>query len=100
DYICVNKVAELLEIKAEKDGITIGGSATVTHVMEFLKSLEEKATKNQKIQISELLHQLKNFAGPQLRNVASIAGNLITNHPPTELAPYWAGLVCIFYIWK
>jgi hypothetical protein len=44
--------------------------------------------------LSAILENIRWFAGTHIRNVAAIAGNIVTASPISDLNPVWVALVC------
>ena len=91
-------VPDLLEVTAldgpgngngPEGAVAIGAAVTLTGVMEALAAevaaLPPHATSTHRA----VLGQLKWFAGSQIRNVATIAGNIATGSPISDLNPIW-----------
>ena len=69
-----------------KKGLRIGASVTINNLRMFIKSLEANGQDG----ITGLLaiyHMLTWFASNQIRNVACVAGNIITASPISDLNP-------------
>ncbi|KEY69694.1 hypothetical protein S7711_03180 [Stachybotrys chartarum IBT 7711] len=89
--VFVGDIAELRQYKFKDDHLEIGGNVILTD----LESLCEQAIKHYghaRAQVFEaMLKQLKYFAGRQIRNVGTPAGNLVTASPISDLNPvFWA----------
>lgn len=67
-------------------GIEIGATTTLADVEKFLKSAISKNFERSKVleAIKDMLHW---FAGTQVRNVASLVGNIMTASPISDLNP-------------
>lgn len=80
-------VYEMTEIYVTNTGIHVGASVTLNDLDEFLKRQLKELPRYQTqifVAISEMLQW---FAGQQIRNVASIGGNLMTSSPISDLNP-------------
>ncbi|CAM1510465.1 Fc.00g008000.m01.CDS01 [Cosmosporella sp. VM-42] len=89
--VYVGDIAELRQYEFKDEYIEIGGNVVLTD----LEGICEKAIEHYGIargQIFEgMLKQLKYFAGRQIRNVGTPAGNLVTASPISDLNPVlWA----------
>ncbi|KAL4716333.1 hypothetical protein ACJJTC_006695 [Scirpophaga incertulas] len=79
-------VHELMTCQAYSDKVVVGAAYTLTDLYDFLqeiileKPVQSKTLKSMK----DMLHW---FAGNQVRNVASLAGNIITASPISDLNP-------------
>jgi xanthine dehydrogenase/oxidase len=84
-----------VKIHIREDGIEIGVGTTLTKLVEFFKHHMQKLPEHQKRGPAAIINQLKYFAGTQIRNVATIGGNIATASPTSDLNPVWAALVFI-----
>lgn len=89
--VFVGDIPKLRQYEFKGDHIEIGGNVVLTD----LESICEEAIKHYglaKGQVFEgMLKQLKYFAGRQIRNVGTPAGNLVTASPISDLNPVFWG---------
>lgn len=89
--VFVGDIAELRQYKFEEDFVEIGGNITLTD----LEHLAEEAVKHYGEQrgqpFAAINKQIKYFAGRQIRNVGTPAGNLATASPISDLNPVFLG---------
>jgi xanthine dehydrogenase/oxidase len=85
--VFVGDIPELRQFKFEDDHVEIGGNITLTD-LEFL-SLDAVAHYGEKRgqPFAAINKQIKYFAGRQIRNVGTPAGNLATASPISDLNP-------------
>lgn len=82
-----NVIPELCNITFENAGIKFGSAVTLTNVENLLKH-QIKVQPQYKTRIfAALVDMLHWFAGQQIRNVASLGGNIITGSPISDLNP-------------
>lgn len=85
--VFVGDIADLRQYSLNDDHLEIGGNITLTD----LENVCQEAIKHYgeaRGQIFEAVHkQLKYFAGRQIRNVGTPAGNLVTASPISDLNP-------------
>lgn len=85
--VFVGDIAELRQYSFKEDHLEIGGNVTLTD----LESIAKQAIKHygpEKGQVfAGVYKQLKYFAGRQIRNVGTPAGNLATASPISDLNP-------------
>ncbi len=76
NLICLSDIKELNSIKHLKDKIVLGGAVIIENFMESIRS-----------NIPEIIEILQRFGSPQIRNQATIGGNLCTSSPIGDIAP-------------
>lgn len=81
-----SNIEELNYCRLNKDGIVVGAALTLSELQIFLENHVAELLDKGKIYeaILEMLHW---FAGNQVRNVASLVGNIITASPISDLNP-------------
>jgi xanthine dehydrogenase/oxidase len=96
--IFVGDIPELRECTFEQEGAFIGANTTLTTVDEAMQ-IAIKAYGTEKSQPFEVVRkQLRYFAGRQVKNVATPAGNIATGSPISDLNPAWMALgATLFY---
>ncbi|XP_063893712.1 xanthine dehydrogenase [Helicoverpa armigera] len=79
-------ISEMNNCRVSDQGIVIGATTTLNELSSFLQNqIDENPTKAKVYAaIKEMLHW---FAGDQIRNVASLVGNIITASPISDLNP-------------
>ncbi|PSC76668.1 Xanthine dehydrogenase [Micractinium conductrix] len=82
-------VLEMNAIEADAEGLHIGGSVTLTKLMETCKGLIAKLPTHQTSTLRAVVEQLRWFAGPPIRNAAALGGNICTASPISDLNPLW-----------
>jgi xanthine dehydrogenase/oxidase len=85
--VFVGDIAELRGFKFEEDHIELGGNVTLTDVEEIMKEAIEHYGPARGQPFAAILKQLRYFAGRQIRNVGTPAGNLATASPISDLNP-------------
>ncbi|CAF1173308.1 unnamed protein product [Rotaria sordida] len=82
--IAITHIKELQEIKRTKDSIYLGAGVTFTRLKAKLIELNDNDNNGF---CQALLDQLKHFASTQIRNVASLGGNIIAASPISDINP-------------
>ncbi|KAJ1372162.1 hypothetical protein KIN20_034243 [Parelaphostrongylus tenuis] len=83
------QVADLHEVRQESTGIYMGTGLSLTEVDNCLEHYMKKLPA-QRCGVFEAVHEILHwFAGKHVRNVASIAGNLVTASPISDMNPIW-----------
>ena len=91
----VSQVPELLQLQLingdsdnDSGALVIGGAVTVARVLEFCKkSFHDKDNSDNTRGWRCLVEMMNWFASHQIRNVATVAGNLVTASPIADLNP-------------
>ncbi|CAN6312206.1 unnamed protein product [Urochloa humidicola] len=96
--ISVTHVPELNALKVKEDGIYIGSAVRLAQLQNFLKKVIAERNLPETSSIQAIVRQLKWFAGTQIRNVASVGGNICTASPISDLNPLWMAIGAQFQI--
>ena len=75
--ICLSRVAELAEIVADYDSLTIGSATTWTQILSYTDTW-----------FPEFSKVLLRFGSPQIRNFGTIGGNLANASPIADSIPF------------
>ncbi|XP_077292706.1 xanthine dehydrogenase-like isoform X2 [Arctopsyche grandis] len=92
------QVEELKEIQITDTGVTVGASVTLTDLENSMKNVIRCFPIHKTRIYKEIVDMLYWFAGKQIRNVASVGGNIMTGSPISDLNPIFmaAGVVLNF----
>jgi xanthine dehydrogenase/oxidase len=77
------------------DGVLVGASVTLTHLLNYFTQLISSLPSHQTGVIKAVIDMLKMFAGYQIRNVSSLAGNIITASPISDMNPILLATGCV-----
>lgn len=89
--VFVGDIAELRQYEFKEDHIEIGGNVVLTDLEGICKKAIEHYGHGRGQVFENIMKQLKFFAGRQIRNVGTPAGNLATASPISDLNPaLWA----------
>ncbi|XP_035831148.1 xanthine dehydrogenase 1-like [Helianthus annuus] len=88
-FISVTHVPELNILTVDHDGIEIGAGVRLSELQNFLKKVIEERPVYETSSCKAIVEQIKWFAGTQIRNVASVGGNICTASPISDLNPLW-----------
>jgi xanthine dehydrogenase/oxidase len=80
-------VPELNAAAVEAGGVRFGAAATLTRVLEVARAAAASAPRARGAALRALAEQLRWFAGPPVRNAASLGGNIATASPISDLNP-------------
>ncbi|XP_067617387.1 LOW QUALITY PROTEIN: xanthine dehydrogenase-like [Eurosta solidaginis] len=81
------KVPELNEIRELKDSILFGSAVTLMDIEDYLRERIEKLPEQETRFFRCAVKMLHYFAGKQIRNVASLGGNIMTGSPISDMNP-------------
>uniref|UniRef100_A0A674CL42 Aldehyde oxidase 6 n=1 Tax=Salmo trutta TaxID=8032 RepID=A0A674CL42_SALTR len=95
--ISPTRVQELFEVTKTPQGVCIGAGCSLSVVKALLEGLVQEIPEEKTEIYRSLLQQLGNLGGQQIRNVASIGGNIVSAYPNSDLNPVFAaGNLTIF----
>lgn len=80
------------------EGLQVGASVTLTRFMNMLKLMVKERPAVETRTYKAMYEQLRWFAGPPIRNTASIGGNIATGSPISDLNPLYMAAGAIFYV--
>ncbi len=87
NFISPVLVRELNEVKTVENGIQIGASVDLSSIEKVLKNQIETLPGHETKIYKAIIEMLHYFGGKQIRNVASIGGNIMTASPISDLNP-------------
>jgi xanthine dehydrogenase/oxidase len=85
--VYVGDIAELRQYTFAEGYIEIGGNVSLTDIEELMKEAIDHYGRKKSLPFAAILKQLRYFAGRQIRNVGTPAGNLATASPISDLNP-------------
>ncbi|XP_022988003.1 xanthine dehydrogenase 1-like isoform X2 [Cucurbita maxima] len=94
----VMHVPELNMINVKDDGIEIGAAVRLSELLSVLRKVTAEHAMHETSFCKAFIEQLKWFAGTQIRNVASVGGNICTASPISDLNPLWMATRAKFVI--
>ncbi|KAF5279180.1 hypothetical protein FQR65_LT03427 [Abscondita terminalis] len=83
--ICPVLVEEMTVLNSAENGVSIGASVTLENLIAFLNVQIDTKPKFKTRIFASIIKMLHWFAGRQIRNVASLAGNIMTGSPISDL---------------
>ena len=78
--------------------LQIGGAVSLTRIMNACKALQKTRAPHEAPPLKAICDQLQWFAGVQIRNVATLAGNIVTGSPISDLNPVWVAMGVTFVV--
>lgn len=98
-FIFPSDIVELKSLAIKNNGVSFGGCMTIANFQKHMLKFVDPATSTFKpYQVrgfQALLDNVQWFAGHQIRNVAAIAGNVVTASPISDLNPIFVAMVCL-----
>lgn len=88
--IMPNQIPEMNEIIHRDNGVEFGASVTLMQINDTLQQLVDELPEHQTRLYRAIIDMLHYFAGKQIRNVASIGGNIMTGSPISDLVPIFS----------
>ncbi|XP_062098916.1 xanthine dehydrogenase 1-like [Humulus lupulus] len=96
--ICVTHVPELNTLNVTDSGIEIGAAVRLSELMKVFRKVIAKRAAHETSSCKAFVEQLKWFGGTQIKNVASVGGNICTASPISDLNPLWMVSRAVFQI--
>ncbi|CAH8353203.1 unnamed protein product [Eruca vesicaria subsp. sativa] len=87
--ISVGQVPELNTVVVNDSGVEFGSSLRLSQLLRLFRKVVKERPAHETSACKAFIEQLKWFAGTQIRNVASIGGNICTASPISDLNPLW-----------
>ncbi|XP_013611862.1 PREDICTED: xanthine dehydrogenase 1-like [Brassica oleracea var. oleracea] len=87
--IYVGQVPELNTVNVNDIGVEIGSALTLSELLRLFRNVVKERPAHETSACKAFIEQLKWFAGTQIRNVASVGGNICTASPISDLNPLW-----------
>lgn len=82
-----SRIPEMNEITISDDGVIFGSSVTLMTIDHTLTKLSQELPEPKTRLFRGIVNMLHYFAGKQIRNVASIGGNIMTGSPISDMIP-------------
>lgn len=93
NLIYISDIPDFKKIEIKQDKIIVGSLVTLSKLEERLKELCSQYPEWKVRSFQAILDNLQWFAGHQIRNVATWAGNVATASPISDLNPIFSALV-------
>lgn len=87
--ISVTHVPELNVLNVKDDGLEIGAAVRLTELLKTFRTVVTERPAHETSSCKAFIEQIKWFAGTQIKNVASVGGNICTASPISDLNPLW-----------
>ncbi|KAG7463843.1 hypothetical protein MATL_G00180940 [Megalops atlanticus] len=92
--ISPGRVLELRAIKRGKSGVTVGAACSLSTVKDELERAVQELDQEKSKVYQALLQTLRCLAGKQIRNMATIGGNILSANPKYDLNSILAAADC------
>ena len=79
-------------------GLRVGAAITLTKLMRTMKQLVAERPKHETRTFQAMGEQMKYFAGNQIRNTASVGGNICNASPISDLNPIYMSTGSVFTV--
>ncbi|KAL7174122.1 hypothetical protein ACSBR2_033390 [Camellia fascicularis] len=96
--VCVACVPELNKLSIKDDGLEIGAAVRLSELLKVFRKANKERTDHETSSCKAFIEQIKWFAGTQIKNVASVGGNICTASPISDLNPLWMAAGAKFQI--
>ncbi|XP_075612393.1 aldehyde oxidase isoform X3 [Balearica regulorum gibbericeps] len=89
------RIPDLNVVKCMDDGLTLGAACSLSLVKDILTNAISEAPEEKTKVFCAVLQQLRTLGGEQIRNVASLGGNIISRKSTSDLNPILAASNCV-----
>lgn len=96
--ISTTHVPELNVLSVKDDGLDIGAAVRLSDLLHVFRKVVLEREAHETSSLKAFIEQLKWFAGTQIKNVASVGGNICTASPISDLNPLWMAAKAKFRI--
>ncbi|XP_059665245.1 xanthine dehydrogenase 1-like isoform X2 [Cornus florida] len=96
--ISVMHVPELNKLSVKDDGLEIGAAVRLSELLKIFRKIIKERAAYETSSCKAFIEQIKWFAGTQIKNVASVGGNICTASPISDLNPLWMAAGAKFQI--
>ncbi|KAM3857276.1 aldehyde oxidase 6 [Diretmus argenteus] len=88
------RVKQLFEVTQTPQGVWVGAGCSLSGVKSLLEKLVLQLSTEKTELFRALIQQLSNLGGQQIRNVATLGGNIVSAYPNSDLNPVLAAGNC------
>ncbi|XP_029923537.1 aldehyde oxidase 6 isoform X2 [Myripristis murdjan] len=92
--ISPSRVKELFEVTQTPQGVWVGAGSSLSAVKSVLEKLVAQFSSEKTELFRALIQQLRNLGSQQIRNVATLGGNIASAYPNSDLNPILAAGNC------
>uniref|UniRef100_A0A663MHR7 Aldehyde oxidase 1 n=1 Tax=Athene cunicularia TaxID=194338 RepID=A0A663MHR7_ATHCN len=89
------RIPDLNVVKCLDDGLTLGAACSLSVVKDILTNAVVEFPEEKTKVFSAVLQQLRTLAGEQIRNMASLGGNIVSRKSTSDLNPILAASNCM-----
>lgn len=97
-FIYIASVPELNKLSVKDDCLEIGSAVRLSELSKFFRQSIKEEAPHKVSSCRAFIEQIKWFAGTQIKNVASVGGNICTASPISDLNPLWMAAGAKFHI--
>eukprot|EP00300_Choanocystis_sp_HF-7_P021075 c20731_g1_i2.p1 GENE.c20731_g1_i2~~c20731_g1_i2.p1 ORF type:complete len:1155 (+),score=277.93 c20731_g1_i2:26-3490(+) len=96
--IAVTHIPELNTLELTNAGLSVGASVTYTRLLNQLRNLIQTRPEHETRFFVGMVSMLRWWASTQIRNVASVGGNVCTASPICDMTPLYVASGCVVTI--
>ncbi|EPQ25875.1 uncharacterized protein PFL1_06549 [Pseudozyma flocculosa PF-1] len=90
-------IRQLATYRADDAGLSVGANLPLTDLVQRLRAERTEAGSYRRTVQMAIMDNLRYFASNQIRNVATLAGNIATASPISDLNPIWVAVGATLY---